>query len=78
MMPTIESMKMIGMPASVSATKITPRAISWEAPTSSRRLASPQTAAPMTRPPTSASAASRKAGRPAATRRVAPAATADR
>ena len=32
MIPTIDSMKMIGVPASVSATKITPRATSSDAP----------------------------------------------
>ena len=36
MIPTIESMKTIGVPARVRATKITPRAISVAAPTSSR------------------------------------------
>ena len=37
MIPTIESMKMIGMPARVRATKITISASSGEAPTSSSR-----------------------------------------
>ena len=46
MMPTIESMKMIGMPASVSATKITPSATISDAPTASRTAASPQTDGP--------------------------------
>ena len=36
MIPTIESMKTIGIPARVRATKITPRATSSAAPASSR------------------------------------------
>ena len=38
MIPTIESMKTIGVPARVRATKITPRATSADAPTASRTL----------------------------------------
>ena len=77
MMPTIDSMKMIGMPASVSATKITPNAMIQDAPTASRTAASPQTTAPMTSAPARAPSACadaapalcRQPGRPGGHRR---------
>ena len=78
MMPTIESMKTIGMPASVRATKITPSATSSDAPISSSPAAAPQTTAPIARPPAPATNAARSPWRPWAASRVAPAASADR
>ena len=80
MIPTIESMKTIGVPASVSATKITPSATSSDAPAcEQRRTTASQTAAPMTTAP--ARAGRRRAQRPAArsaASRAAPAGTAAR
>ena len=73
MMPTIESMKTIGVPASVSATKITPSATSSEAPTASSRATSPQTTAPMAAAPARAAAARPTPRRPSVARRAAPA-----
>ena len=78
MIPTIKSMKMIGVPASVSATKITPSAMIQDAPTASRTAASPQTTAPMTRAPARAPSAWRTPRRPSPASRAAPAVTAAR
>ena len=78
MIPTIESMNTIGVPARVSATKITPRAISSAAPAASRPAAIAQTAAPIANPPTRARAATRSPARPWPASRVAPSSAADR
>ena len=51
MIPTTDSMKTIGIPASVRATKITASAISGWAPAASSPATTPQTTAAITAPP---------------------------
>ena len=78
MIPTTESMKTTGIPARVSATKITPSGISSWAPASSRTATSAQTAAPIATAPARARTAMRMPRMPLGASRAAPASTADR
>ena len=64
MIPTIESMKMIGFPASVSATKTTPTASNGVAPVARIPAQIPHTAAPRATPPARPAAAARMPARP--------------
>ena len=76
--PTTDSMKTIGIPASVRATKITASAISGWAPTDSSMATTPHTTAAIPAAPASARNAVRAPWRGSAISRVAPRSTAAR